>query len=832
MEGERVEFQTLESAFNKRIHAFSILNKDHTKIEEFLSDAFHIYEREILSSMEKYPTIKSMTIFVAEFEKKIISNEKNTTQTSENIQSNATDNTSVQISENSIGSDKQMDLSDYSQQVTDNVSDNTEERDKNTSVKVTLYFTTPYVIINLNSDLRKHYKRNVSNEIMTSVEETAINGSGFTLSRIIKLDVQISKYNPIRGSTYIKLPKKLELKKAIVNVKNMNDNMCFKWAVLSALHPIEKNADRVQNYWKYENELNFDGIDFPVRLEQIDDFVAQNPSISINVYFYEKEEKNVCPLRLSDKIRKNHIHLLLLTEEKSIGNFEKTLAGKIKFAYNFEPISMHYCWIKNLGRLIGKQLTKHKRKNYICDRCLNFFHDEEVYKRHLNNCLNECRLSLPNEETKWIRFDHVQNQLKAPFVIYADSEAFLRKIDENEQREIFNDKCSTKAYQHHQIYSIGYYFKCAYDPNISFYATSGNTLDSVCWFVKELEFIARFAANKLAENCPMIITPEEELACKDPNALCFICEHPFEENERRARDHCHFTGRFRGISHMHCNLKYKESHTIPVIMHNLSGYDCHLIIKQLATEMDGNISIIPNNSEQYISFTKTVWHSTEGTDVREKIRLKFIDSFRFMPDSLSKLASLLPSIKKVNLYETFRKENYSVAQMTMLERKGVYPYDYVDTIERLSETSLPSKENFYSQLNDEDISNDDYEFACEVWKKFNIKTLGEYSDLYLKTDVLLLADVFENFRDVCMTTYKLDPAHYYTSPGLTFDAMLKLTKVEIELLTDVEMLLFVEKGIRGGITQCSTRYAKANNKYLEDEYNPEEKTNYLMYLDG
>lgn len=137
---------------------------------------------------------------------------------------------------------------------------------------------------------------------------------------------------------------------------------------------------------------------------------------------------------------------------------------------------------------------------------------------------------------------------------------------------------------------------------------------------------------------------------------------------------------------------------------------------------------------------------------------------------------------------------------------------------------------FYSKLNNEAISDDDYEFALQIWSCFHIKTLGDYCDLYLKTDVLLLADVFENFRITCHTIYKLDPSNYYTSPGLSFDAMLKYTDVLIELLTDIDMLLFVEKGIRGGISQCSKRFVEANNKYMND-YNQQEESKYIMYLD-
>ncbi|GFX78922.1 uncharacterized protein TNCV_3912111 [Trichonephila clavipes] len=141
------------------------------------------------------------------------------------------------------------------------------------------------------------------------------------------------------------------------------------------------------------------------------------------------------------------------------------------------------------------------------------------------------------------------------------------------------------------------------------------------------------------------------------------------------------------------------------------------------------------------------------------------------------------------------------------------------------------KEKFYSRLNDEDITDDDYQHANHVWNAFNIKNLGDYSDLYVKTDVLLLSDIFENFRSVCMKAYNLDPVWYYTAPGLSWDSRLKLTKVKIELPMDYDMYLFVEKGIRGGISQYSNWYARANNKFLPN-FEPSKPQNFLLYLDA
>ena len=164
-------------------------------------------------------------------------------------------------------------------------------------------------------------------------------------------------------------------------------------------------------------------------------------------------------------------------------------------------------------------------------------------------------------------------------------------------------------------------------------------------------------------------------------------------------------------------------------------------------------------------------------------------------------------------------------------RKGVYPYDFIDSQERFDETQLPSKEKFHSSLTDERIEQEHYEHAQSAWKTFNCQTLGDYHDIYLKTDVVLLADVFQKFRRTCMNTYKLDPLHYYTAPSLSWDALLKYTEIDLELLTDIDMHLFIEKGMRGGISMVSKRHANANNPYVAD-YDKTRDSNYIMDYDA
>ena len=256
----------------------------------------------------------------------------------------------------------------------------------------------------------------------------------------------------------------------------------------------------------------------------------------------------------------------------------------------------------------------------------------------------------------------------------------------------------------------------------------------------------------------------------------------------------------------------------------------------------------------------------ENKDMEITYKIKFIDSFRFMATSLSKLVDNLTEgihnnkcldcnscldyvritkneklllkcfncdiyykkkfnkdlIKKIK--NTYSFCNNDLNKFILLLRKGVYPYEYLDSWEKFKETSLPIKEDFYSHLNMEDIEDIDYRHGNNVFNNFKLNNLGDYHDLYLQSDTLLLADVFENFRDMCINVYELDPAHFVSLPGLAWQVCLK--KTNIELL----MLLMVEEGIRGGICHSIQRYAKANNKYMKG-YNNNEELSYIQYLD-
>ena len=290
-------------------------------------------------------------------------------------------------------------------------------------------------------------------------------------------------------------------------------------------------------------------------------------------------------------------------------------------------------------------------------------------------------------------------------------------------------------------------------------------------------------------------------------------------------------------------------------------------------EFEGNFECLGENTEKYITFSVPIKKKIENKDLEITYKIKFIDSYRFMASSLSKLVdnlsegihnnkcfdcrSNLDYIKttagpsslerkdeklilechncKQHYKKKFNKElikrfantysfcNNDLNKFILLLRKGVYSYEYMDNWERFNETSLPSKESFYSNLNMEDIDDIDYRHGNNVFNKYKLNNLGDYHDPNVQSDdTLLLANVFENVRDMCLKEYELDPAHFLLLPGLAWQACLKKTNIELELLTDYDMLLMVEEGIRGGICHSIHRYAKANNKYMKNYNNNEE----------
>ena len=435
---------------------------------------------------------------------------------------------------------------------------------------------------------------------------------------------------------------------------------------------------------------------------------------------------------------------------------------------------------------------------------------------------------MPYKQSR-VEFCDGQYQFKVPFAMYSDFESLL---EPNQEPSKDPSGPWTTGINNHVPSGWCVYSEFAYGV-VQNPLTLYRGKDCVKKFCDDIIGEARRLYHAFPEDPMNPLTPKEIERYKK-SKRCHICFRLFTEKKTKVRDHCHYTGRYRGATHRNCNLQYKIPSHIPIVFHNLLGYDAHLFIRELAASKPGGakMGVFTKNKEDYITFSIKVvvdkYIDKNGVEKEKEIELRFIDSFKFTSSSLDSLTTdLVHGGKKLLGFEEYTPKQYE-----LLVKKGIYPYEYMSKWDKFEETRFLPKEAFYSKLNMVGVSSENYEHARSVWTEFEIKNLGEYHDLYLKTDVILLANVFEAFREVCLKNYDLDPAHCFTAPGLAWKACLKKTKIRLELILDPDMLLMFERGIGGGIAQSIHRWAGANNPYMGSKFNPNKKVNYLQYLDA
>ena len=658
--------------------------------------------------------------------------------------------------------------------------------------KITGYFWSVRYFIN-NLEKIDQYAAEAHDTIAMKIEKFQKDGSGWYFEKVLMHTVNISVFLPLKGKSYIKLPKELQnSKKGLINPNNQNDNECFRWCHLIHLakkeNPNAKNLQRISKLKHYLDKVDYEGIRFPVTIKVIPVIERKN-SIRINVFFYDGVTS---PLYISKADHRDEMNLLMISDGEN----------------------NHFVYMRDFDTYMFNQ-TKHKAKKNFCMYCLQCFSRPDVLIEHKKVCLainGKQTVVMPDSKfgKPCVKFKNFRNMLRAPFIIYADFEAIIEK--QNELRT-HSEQSFTHEFQNHKVCGFAYKVVCV-DPRFTRETVVHRGEDAgqrfLAMILEEEERCVQLMEKHF--NQPMRMTAGDEESFQR-SAQCHICKGSYFTRENdKVRDHCHITGNFRGAAHRYCNQNFQISKKIPVVFHNLRGYDGHIIMQNIAWAArlkSYKIDVIPNSMERYMAFFLGK-------------RIRFIDSFQFMSSSLDKLSQNL---------EQFPFVSSEFSDTELVTKKGVYPYEYIDSFHKFGEQCLPAREKFFSTLTGSHISAAEYQHACNVWEKFQIASLGEYHDLYLKTDVLLLTDVFENFRNVCMGYYDLDPAHYFSSPGLSWNALLKMSRQKLELLTDIDMHLMFEQGTRGGVSYISHRYAKANNKHLDD-YAPDQESSYITYLDA
>ena len=562
-------------------------------------------------------------------------------------------------------------------------------------------------------------------------------------------------------------------KKSTINSKN-HDYKCFQYAFTLALNldKINTNSQRISKIKPFIEEYNWKNIDFLSTSKDWKKFELNN-EVALNISYVAHNTKKI---EIAYKSKHN------LTREKQV------ILLMISNSENW-----HYLLGKSLSGLLTGITSNHK-EDFYCLNCFHSYRTKNKLEAHKKTCENHdyCRVEMRTNDNNKIKYNQGEKSIKLPFIVYADLECLLEKMSTcyNNPKE-----SSTTKINKHTPSGYSIFTHCSFDKSknkLNYYRGE----DCMKKFCKNLREHARKIIN--CEKKDMIPLTKEEEENYNNQKVCYICKKEFNTSDKtesssfeckkhyKVRDHCHYTGKYRGVAHNICNLRYKIPNEIPIIFHNGSTYDYHFIIKELVKEFEGNFECLVENTEKYITFPVPIKKRIENKDMGITYKIKLIDSFRFMATSLSKLVDNLTegihndkcincksdiSYMKVmdetltfrcfNCKKNYKKEinkelierfvstykfcNNDLNKFVMLLRKGVYPYEYMDGWDKFNETSIPNKELFYSNLTMENSTETDYIHASNVFKMFKLNNLGDCHDLYVQSDILLLADVFENF---------------------------------------------------------------------------------------
>jgi hypothetical protein len=646
------------------------------------------------------------------------------------------------------------------------------------------------------------------------------------------------------GGSYIPTPAGLRGRRGLLNIKNHHDFECFKYAVCAALHgnhPLpdcSKYHRTSAKYWKAlvdaHGDLEWGDLQFPLHVNDISKFEDLNPTLAVNVLSWNPESM----VHVRERATKHHdrqtLWLMLLTQDGA----------------------SHYITLLNPEGFLshGRRCRKH-----TCPLCWQQFSSAKAHATHLHNgCLihGGAPTDIVPSEDKGIQFSDWNNKKKTiqHTKYYADFETctvpLTPTVGATTQLLGRQDPMSYNIRRKRETGPLGPRWK----PPIHFIKPpymSRHQFMNHFWLDLEAACTEDYYEIRTVE--PLILTTEQRAKVKATRKCC-LCKEWFKNQQiQRHAHHDHETGKLIGAAHAKCNLDHNfEKVVIPVFLHNFTGYDSHLILEGSAPALDcpldelakysscfnGKLKVIPINSQRMKTLSVEPCLPPAQPGMKPpNIVIEFKDSMAFLNGSLE---SLVDSLAKTDrkAFKALKEHVRSVLPeskvsegFALLLRKDVYPHSYIDSVDRLHETSLPPIQAFHNDLKNKPCDPEDYEHAQKVWSFFQHKTLRDYHDLYLNCDTALLGDVMENFIKMCHQVFEIEPCTKVGAPGLFWDAMLKKTGQRLSQLTDLDMVHMYERGTRGGITFVSSQYAKANNQHTPG-YDPSQPSSYIPYWDA
>ena len=602
---------------------------------------------------------------------------------------------------------------------------------------------------------------NITFPLERQIQQQEMKDSGWRFDKLYSMTIYFYKTNDLNGSNYIKIPMRSN---AILNIEN-NDKYCFLCSILAWLHPCNNNhPNRVSNYKQYFNEVIIQDFDFTngFKCRDVHRFNEIN-NLSVNIFeivFYQEQ---------------NQWKHKLIPIEISKNNSDRVIDLAI--------YKNHYVLIKKLDVFLGNH-----NKKFICRRCLSSYTSENMLMKHKEKCGidNITTIRTSNESHLFWKKHFHKNTLY--FRIYADFEA------DNEKDDTVVGNKTINIYKQNPVLN-GYHIVSELEDILkSDYYQSPLGYNNVDWFVDEVIKLENKMTFYFKNTKKDIIMTDEDEEDYESNNICRFCEKEIVSD--KVRDHCHLTGNYRGPAHSKCNINVtqKQSNFIPFIFHNFSNYDCHMFFKKLVDKKKDKVdfNIIPKTNEEYISVTYGC--------------IRFIDSYRFLSSGLDSLVKNLDE----DDFKILKKEFPDNWQY--LNKKLAYPYEYFNSIDDYKKPvhNLENKD-FFSKLKNKCSDDKEIDRTREIIKKFNIKNGKELSELYLKSDVILLADVFEKFIKISVEEFGINPLYCVSLPGYTWQCGMKYTDIKLQTLQDKDMILLLENNIRGGISSImGHRYIKSN----------------------